>query len=239
MPASPWLLTQTLHDLLFAHWPIDADVLRPLVPPQLPLDRFDGRAWVGVVPFEMTNVAPRLVPALPWMSAFPELNVRTYVTVDGKPGVYFFSLDATNPVAVWSARALFGLPYFVASIDVARGAAVNDQRIAYYSRRTGGTAAFDATYGPTGPCFVAHDGSLEYFLTERYCLYTADPRSGAVSRTDIHHPPWALQRADADIRVNTMGAAAGIALPSAAPHLLFTKRQDTVAWLPAAVRRPR
>src|SRR5687767_7651829 len=120
MPDSPWLMTQSWHDLLFAHWPVDARALRENVPPGLPLDLYDGQAWLGVVPFDMTNVAPRFVPALPGISAFPELNVRTYVTVDGKPGVYFFSLDAESSVAVALARAMLRLPYFTASMDVTR-----------------------------------------------------------------------------------------------------------------------
>src|ERR1044071_7838186 len=103
MPDAPWIMTQTWHDLLFAHWPIDPRVLRASVPLPLALDIFDGRAWVGVVP-----PPPRL-------SSFPELNVRTYVTVGGRPGVYFFSLDATSPIAVWSAKRIFRLPYFRAA----------------------------------------------------------------------------------------------------------------------------
>ncbi len=228
-------MTQTWRDLLFAHWPIDEGALRARVPPQLPIDRFDGRAWVGIVPFEMTNVAPRLPGGLPRLSAFPELNVRTYVTVDGRPGVYFFSLDATNPVAVWTARVAFRLPYFAASMAIARAG----DRVAYRSRRTSNAdAIFEAQYGTTGPSFVAQPGSIEHFLTERYCLYTADG-SGGVSRTDIHHPPWPLQPAAAEISANTMATAAGLPLPSVEPHLLFSRRQDVVAWLPAAVRRPR
>jgi len=221
-------MTQTWHDLLFAHWPLDFDTLRALVPSPLALDRFDGRAWIGVVPFVMTNVSPRLVPPLPRLSAFPEINVRTYVTVGDKPGVYFFSLDATNPIAVRSARALFGLPYNRASIHVDS----NGDAIEYQSRRLSDDARFDARYGPIAAPFAAERGSLEHFLTERYCLYTVS-RSRRVSRAEVHHAPWSLRRADADIRVNTMAAPAGIALPSAAPHLLFGKRQDTVVWLPS------
>jgi hypothetical protein len=221
-------MTQTWHDLLFAHWRVDFSTLRARVPTQLTLDRFDGDAWIGVVPFRMTNVAPRLVPSLPWLSAFPEINVRTYVTVAGKPGVYFFSLDATNPIAVWSARALFQLPYFTAAIDVRR----DDDAVRYRIRRSSGDAVFEARYAPSGAAFVADRGSLEYFLAERYCLYTVS-RSGHVSRAEVHHAPWSLRPADAEIRVNTMAAPAGIALPTAPPHLLFANRQDTVVWLPA------
>src|SRR5215217_8155417 len=100
MPRRPWVMTQTWHDLLFAHWRLDPAAVRPLVPEPFELDTFDGAAWIGVVPFHMTNVAPRGTPALPWLSHLPELNVRTYVRVGDRPGVYFFSLDAARAVAV-------------------------------------------------------------------------------------------------------------------------------------------
>ena len=228
LPPGPWVMTQTWHDLLFAHWRVDFETLRGRVPTPLSLDRFDGDAWIGVVPFQMTNVSPRFIPPLPGLSAFPEINVRTYVTVGGKPGVYFFSLDAASRLAVWSARALFHLPYFGASIAVDRSA----DAVTYRSRRSSGDAVFDGQYAPSGAAFVADRRSLEYFLAERYCLYTVNG-SGRVARTEIHHAPWSLQAAEAEIRVNTMALPAGIALPAAAPHLLFVKRQDTVAWLPA------
>ena len=118
MPDGPWVMTQTWNDLLFAHWPVSTDILRPLVPAPFALDLFDGQAWLGVVPFTMTNVAPRLTPALPWISAFPEMNVRTYVSAGGKPGVYFFSLDAGSAIAVRTARLLLNLPYYAAEMVV-------------------------------------------------------------------------------------------------------------------------
>jgi hypothetical protein len=236
MPAGPWIMTQSWHDLLFAHWPASADAVRGRVPPGLALDLFEGQAWVGIVPFHMTNVAPRGVPALPWVSAFPELNVRTYVRVGSKPGVYFFSLDAANPVAVGVARTMFNLPYYSAAIEVATEAGW----VRYASRRAasaGVQAAFTASYRPTGPGYAAQPGSLDYFLTERYCLYTVND-GFELRRLEIHHPPWALQAAEATIEVNTMAEAAGIRLPSMAPRLHFAKRQDMVAWPPAAVAGP-
>src|SRR5262245_64711331 len=118
LPEPPWIMTQTWNDLLFAHWRVDTAQLASMVPAPLELDTFEGEAWIGIVPFHMTNVSPRGVPALPYVSAFPELNVRTYVRVGDKPGVYFFSLDAGNALAVGAARALFGLPYHTAAIDV-------------------------------------------------------------------------------------------------------------------------
>jgi uncharacterized protein YqjF (DUF2071 family) len=228
LPEGAWIMTQSWHDLLFAHWPIDQRSLREKVPPGLPLDLFDGQAWIGVLPFHMTNVAPRGVPSVPFVSAFPELNVRTYVTLHGKPGVYFFSLDAGSPIAVAAARALFHLPYHAAVMTVeARG-----EEVQYRSRRTSrmpGAAAFEAVYRPSGPVHEARPGSLEYFLTERYCLYTVDD-SFRAKRLEIHHPPWPLQAAEAEIRVNTMAEAAGIRLPAVAPLLHFSRRQDMVAW---------
>ena len=227
MPDAPWIMTQTWHDLLFAHWPVSEDVLRPHLPAGFEIDLFDGRAWLGIVPFHMTNVAPRGVPALPWVSAFPELNVRTYVRVHGKAGVYFFSLDASNPVAVGVARTLVHLPYFTAEMTVAASGGWIDYRSRRKSSAT--PAEFSARYRPSGPVERPAHGTLEYFLTERYCLFTTNSSFHAYS-LDIHHPPWPLQPAEAVIIDNTMAEAAGIRLPAIAPLLHFSKRQDMVAW---------
>lgn len=229
MPAEPWLMTQTWHDLAFLHWPVDHTLLRQALPAGLELDIFEGRAWIGVVPFHMTNVAPRGMPALPFVSAFPELNVRTYVTVDEKPGVYFFSLDAGNPIAVGAARSLLHLPYYSAMMSVEE----RDGWIHYTSRRAEGSdragAAFEARYRATGPVFEPKDGTLEHFLTERYRLYTVD-QSNRLLSIDIHHQPWPLQDAEAAIEVNTMVEPTGVRLPDMAPLVHFAKRQDMVAW---------
>jgi uncharacterized protein YqjF (DUF2071 family) len=227
MPDRAWVMTQTWNDLLFAHWPVDKVLLAQKVPAPLELELYRGEAWIGIVPFHMTNVAPRGVPSLPVMSAFPELNVRTYVRYRGKPGVFFFSLDAGNSLAVTAARTLFNLPYYTATMTVEN----HDGRIAYSSRRTGSiAAAFTAEYGPSGPVFAARPGSLEYFLTERYCLFTVS--GGCADRVDIHHPPWPLQEAEARIDTNTMTDPLGIRLPGRTPLLHFAKRQDMVAWVP-------
>ena len=230
MPGRPWVMTQTWHNLLFAHWPVAAGTLARAVPAQFEIDQFDGSAWIGIVPFSMTNVAPRGVPALPWISHFPELNVRTYVRVDGKPGIYFFSLDAGNVLAVHTARMLFRLPYYSAAMAVRLSA----DEVDYTSRRSasGPSAEFAARYAPTGVQFIAARGTLEYFLTERYCLYGRDHFSRPY-RLDIHHPPWILQPAGADISRNSMADGSGIRLPGIPPLLHFAKRQDMVAWWPA------
>jgi uncharacterized protein YqjF (DUF2071 family) len=228
LPDKPWIMTQSWHDLLFAHWPVDRASLRARVPREFELDEYQGQTWIGIIPFHMTNVAPRGVPALPWVSAFPELNVRTYVTVDGKPGVYFFSLDAGNPVAVATARTLFHLPYFSASMDVVS----KDPWIEYRSQRNtaaNSNAEFVGSYRATGAPRAPQPGTLEHFLTERYCLYTLDGSARAY-RVEIHHEPWSLQPAELDATVNTMTDASGITLPPVAPLLHFSKHQDVVTW---------
>ena len=223
-------MVQSWHDLLFAHWPLDGAALRPLLPWQLQIDTFEGQAWLGVVPFRMTAVRLRGTPPVPWLSAFPELNVRTYVTCEGKAGVWFFSLDAGNALAVAIARAWFHLPYFRARMSCAD----REGWIQYESQRThrgAPAASLKVQYRPVGKVFSSQSGTLEHFLTERYCLYTADERSQII-RAEIHHPPWPLQAAEAELKVNGMAEAAGVTLPARKPLLHFAKRQDVVVWWP-------
>lgn len=233
LPGGPWVMAQNWHDLLFAHWPVPVAMVRGLIPVGLEIDTFDGNAWVGVVPFRMSAVRLRGTPALPWLSFFPELNVRTYVVRDGKPGVWFFSLDAGNFAAVAIARRWFHLPYFRARMRSQE----RDGSIHYQSTRThrGASAAeIRARYRPVRPARTAQPGTLEYFLTERYCLYTADGR-GRLIRGEIHHKPWALQIAEAEFAENSMASAAGIALPDRQPLLHFSRRQDVVVWPPKII----
>jgi uncharacterized protein YqjF (DUF2071 family) len=220
-------MAQRWHDVLFLHWAVRPDALRPLVPTGLELDTRDGTAYLGVVPFRMTGVRLRWTPPLPWLSAFSELNVRTYVAREGKPGVFFFSLDAANPVAVAVARLWYHLPYFRARMSCAPEAG----GIRYASRRTHArapAAEFRGGYAPAGPAAEAAPGSLEAWLTERYCLYAAD-RGGRIRRGEIHHDPWPLQPARADIEVNAMATPLGLALEGP-PHRLFARRLDAVFW---------
>jgi uncharacterized protein YqjF (DUF2071 family) len=237
LPHRPWVLAMQWHDLLFMHWPVPPAVLRPAIPPTLALETFDGAAWLGITPFRMVGTRPRLVPPLPWVSAFPELNVRTYVTAEGKPGVWFFSLDAANPLAVRGARALFHLPYYDATMASERDGNV----VQYTSTRThrgAPDAAFAGRYRPSGPVSHAAVDSLEYWLTERYCLYAAD-RRGRVWRGNIHHARWPLQPAEADIACNTMADQLQLVLPQRAPLLHFAPRLDVVAWTLEAVEAKR
>jgi uncharacterized protein YqjF (DUF2071 family) len=224
LPRGSWIMAQTWHDLLFAHWPIPSEVLRPLVPSQLQLDVFDYQCWVGVVPFWMSGVRARTLPGLPGLSRFPELNVRTYVSYDDKPGVYFFSLDATNAPAVWAARTFYHLPYFHA--DMSAGS--EGEEISYTSTRREGHAEFKGRYAPCGPVRLRDRGTVEHWLTERYCLYTV--HHGKVYRGDIHHAPWPLQDACAEITVNSTASSTGISLPDRQPLLHFARRLEVLIW---------
>jgi uncharacterized protein YqjF (DUF2071 family) len=235
LPRGPWVMRQAWHELLFAHWPVASDALAPLLPRALPpgaLDTFEGQAWLGIVPFRMSGVRPRGLPAIHWLSDFPELNVRTYVTVGGKPGVLFFSLDAASPVAVALARRLFFLPYYTAKMRCAR-----DGDAVIYASQTvhgGKRAQLEGRYRPAGRVFTAQAGSLEYFLTERYCLYAVSPR-GNLYRGEIQHGPWPLHVAEAEIRVNTLAQSHGIALPEVPPLLHYAARQEVLVWAPHRV----
>jgi hypothetical protein len=216
-------MQQTWNDLLFAHWPVAPDVLRPLVPAMLPLHTIDGQCWVAVTPFRMSGVRPRGLPPIPGMADFPELNVRTYVTLGGKPGVFFFSLDAGSRMAVWAARATYRLRYFFARMKVHEEHGWTD----YHSSRAGG-AELQAKYRPTKPVALRQPGTLEHWLTERYCLYTVSRNS--LYRAEIHHEPWPLQDAEAEISRNRMAAAAGIKLPQTPPLLHFCKQLPVLVW---------
>jgi uncharacterized protein len=218
LPEATWVQAQTWDHLLFAHWHVDHDSLRTLVPEQIPIDTFDGSAWLGVTPFRITGFRLRGLPPAPIVSSFPEINVRTYSTIDGKAGIWFFSLDTSSRLAVEAARLAYRLPYYPARIsDERRGDTIH-----FRSERTG--AAFDATYRPTGDVSPLAAGTLEYFLTERYCLYTI--HEGAVHRAEVHHPPWPLQQAEAEIRENTMSPVT----LEGEPLVHYSERQDVVIW---------
>ena len=221
LPDRPWVMGQTWDDLLFLHYRVPAEELRPLVPDGLELEEHSGSAWLGVTPFEITGLRARGLLPLPLASSFRELNVRTYVTRDGKPGIWFFSLDASSRVAVEAARRLYRLEYFAAEMSMRRR---GDEILFDCSR--GGGKAFSAAYRPAGPVFHAEPGSLEHFLTERYCLYAE--HEGELYRADIHHRPWPLQRAEARVDLNTI---APVRLDAAAEPLEhYSARLDVVIW---------
>ena len=221
LPAGSWVMAQTWEQLLFAHWRVAIEALREHLPPELEVDTHDGEAWLGVTPFLVTNLRLRGLPPVPFLSSFLELNCRTYVSHGGeKPGIWFFSLDASSRLAVEAARRLYKLPYFEARMDGLPR---------YRCARAGASRphVWESTYEPVGPVFGADPGSLEHFLVERYCLYTTDA-AGALQRGEIHHPPWSLQRATAEIDLNTMPPDGLEASGEALLH--YSARQDVLIW---------
>jgi uncharacterized protein YqjF (DUF2071 family) len=232
-PSGPWVMVQRWHDLLFAHWRCHASDLRPLIPAPLEIETFDDTPWISVIPFYMTGVRMRATPPVPTANAFLELNVRTYVTLDGIPGIWFFSLDCESTLAVMGARMGIALPYFRAAMRMRRG----EKGFEYDSQRwsiNGTPAAFSGTYRGVGPAAAPPPGSLDHFLTERYCLYSSDGKR--IWRGDIFHPRWSLQAGEAQIDTNSMIAAAGIRAPRHEPLLHFSEFQDVRFWWPVRVR---
>lgn len=226
VPTRPWHWAQTWSHLLFAHWRVPPEALRPLIPSGLTLQEFDGSAWIGVVPF-LLDVRPRFVPPLPRVSRFPEINVRTYVEAEGKAGVWFLSLDARNPLAVWAARRFFYLPYFRARMSLEH----EGESVRYRARRIRGphNPEFIGSYRPTSGVYQAEPGSLDHWLTERYCLYSENPK-GALYRCDVHHQPWPLQDAQADIEINTMLEPSDLGFFTELPLLHFARRLEVRVW---------
>jgi hypothetical protein len=218
VPERPWLQAQTWERLCFLHWRVPADALRELVPEQLELETHEGSGWLGITPFRISGLRLRGMLPLPRLSSFLELNVRTYVTHGGKPGIWFFTLDAESAFFVEAARRLYRLPYHHARMSWR----TSGDRIDYQSERTG--ARFEGSYRPTGPAAPPERGTREHFLTERYCLYTEHEQQ--LYRAEIHHPPWPLQPAGAEVRENTM---APVDLEER-PLAHYSVRQDVVIW---------
>ena len=226
-PEGSPIMHQTWGKLLFMHWPLDAALLRPLIPKQLEIDTFDGSAWIGVIPFTMWGIRAAFLPPIPGTSAFHELNVRTYVHLNGVPGVWFFSLDAASKLAVWGARKFYHLPYFFAHMSL-------DQigtTISYSSHRRddhGPPAELQARWSIGEPLLISIPGSLEFFLTERYCLYSEN--NGEVYRARIHHQPWPLQNATLSSLYSTMIESLGVPTPSANAHLRYAEEISVEIW---------
>ncbi len=213
--------------LLFMHWRIPVELLRPLVPARLTIDTFDGSAWVAVVPFTMWGVRPSFAPPLPHLSAFDEINVRTYVHLDGVPGVWFMSLDANRRLAVRGARSLFHLPYFDARMSLRE----RGQTIDYASHRThrgAPPADFEATWTHADAREESRPGSLAFFLTERYSLYAA--RGARLYRCRIHHAPWPLRRAELASYRSTMLESHGLPAPAGEPLLHYADAIKVDVW---------
>lgn len=248
LPDRPWAVAMAWRDLAFLHWPIETDAMRAALPAGFEPDLYDGKAWLGVVPFVMDDVRPRLLPAVPrWcgatsVSRFPELNVRTYVQYRGEPGVLFFSLDAASRLFVWAGRWQglpglpgFALPYYHASMNV-QVEPGPDGWTRYTSARThpgAPPARFAARYRPRPghTPSTSRAGTLEHFLTERYRLYSVD-RRGRPLVGEVHHAAWPLQPAECELDRCDMTEGLGLALPNTPPIAHYAERVDVVGWRP-------
>ena len=225
-PETPWSIRQTWSDLLFAHWRVNGDRMREIVPEPLEIDTFDGDAWIGVVPFRMSGIRMRWFPPIPGATSTLELNVRTYVRYRGRPGVFFFSLDAASSLIVMGGRELYGLPYHRARMGLRKATYWR-----YECERAGGgvpRVEFRGVYRPIGDIKAAEKGSVEYFLTERYCLYTVNAR-GQVLCGEIDHKPWPLRKAELELEKNTMTLPLGVEL-AGHPRVHFAAHLDVLMW---------
>lgn len=214
------IMRQTWQDLTFLHWRYDAEAIRQVLPAQLTLDTFDGNAWVGLAPFVLAGVSPFGLPPVPWISQFPETNVRTYVLgPDGKPGVWFFTLEADRLIGVLAARAWYKLPYRWAAMSVS----VGEKVIEYRSERNAlfGKGSTDLAI-EIGEKFAAQD--FDNFLTARYRLYAV--HRNRVAFAEIDHDPWPLQSGKV-LRLNeNLIANSGVAAPVGEPHVHFSRQLE-------------
>jgi uncharacterized protein YqjF (DUF2071 family) len=215
-PGAP-LLRQEWGDLLFMHWPVPAELLQPYLPPRLKIDTYDGMAWLAIVPFRMSKVRTRISPPVPGASEFLELNVRTYVHLDGVPGVWFFSLDATNALAVWTARTFFNLPYLRATMTMESPSAQLRQFRAERTHPGVSPASFRATWVVGASLPPAEPGSLAFFLTERYCLYTSNKAQTKLYRGRVAHTPWPLAAANVLHYESSLIESHGLPTPTGLP----------------------
>jgi uncharacterized protein YqjF (DUF2071 family) len=223
-PSGSPLMYQSWNNLLFMHWQVPEAALRPLLPDRLSIDTFEGKAWVAITPFTVRDARPIFTPPLPWVSDFHEINVRTYVHLGGVPGVWFFSLDANSLVAVLGARTFFHLPYHVAKITLRQEA----RTIHYHSTREDQSAKFKADWEVGELIGQATTESLEFFLVERYCLYTAD--GATLYRGRIHHQPWRLRSAQLSALQSTMIEVQGLSEPTEKPLLHYSESLDVAIW---------
>ncbi len=240
LPAGRWAMTQRWNDLLFAHWPIATPVVEALLPEWLEADTYQGSAWLGAVPFWLDRIKVRGIPTIPGLRNFPDLNLRTYVRdrFTGTPGFYCFSVDSSNLLAVAAANVMYHLPYHLAEMHLDQR---SEREFAFYSRRrfSRQPVIFNARYrglGPSQRLAEIRVGSFEYFMTERPCIFSTN-RAGQPIRASLHHVPWPLEEAEADIERNDLAAAAGIELPDKYPVLHYSRRLAVYVW-PAELLRP-
>ena len=218
MPNRPYAISQEWRDLTFMHWKVDAEKLKPHLPSRLEIDMFEGEAYVGVIPFMMKNVRPRGLPSVPGISTFAEFNVRTYVVKDGQPGVFFLTLDAKSMLTCFHAPRAYGLAYRYAKANVKR----NEDALKWQSRRSSDGAQLRGTSNPKGSIQSAASGTLEFFLFERYCLYTE--HQDCLRRAYVYHQPWSFQEGDVELETNTLLESYNMELDVLSPELVHISK---------------
>ena len=229
-PEGAAIMHQNWDNLLFLHWPIDAGAIRHLIPQALELDTFDGVAWIGLTPFALNHLRLIALPEVPGLGSFLEVNVRTYVHYQGRPGIWFFSLDASKLIPTIAARIAFMLPYFKAEMTINE----RDGEFQFASRRSGPPSAEMRTHWRTGIRLRAPDpDSLAFFLVERYCLFAGSNEN--LRTTRVYHAPWILEEAHIRSHQSTMIASLGLPEPSAGPLSHFSRSMHVEIWPPAAV----
>ncbi|MFC3747960.1 YqjF family protein [Paenibacillus sp. GCM10012306] len=228
LPKGPWMMKQGWNKVLFAHWPVSEASVSPFIPPGLELQQWEGRPWISVVPFQMDPLLVRGLPPLPFVHTFLELNIRTYVIKDGKPGVFFLNMDASSLPAVTGARVLTYLPYNYADMTLQS----EGHGVRYISKRQTklGEAVFNGVYSAAQSVPVhAIPGTLLHWLTERYCLFAVSSK-GNLYVGDIHHQPWPLQEAKLQLDQHTSTKALGLAHESEPSFLTYTERLEVLLW---------
>ncbi|PWA07930.1 DUF2071 domain-containing protein [Pueribacillus theae] len=227
LPSFPWVMTQEWEHLLMIHWPVTASLLKKQIPEQLELDTFEKTAWISYVLFQVNDAKIRSLPKIPYLHSFIELNVRTYVTYKGKPGVYFFSLDANKRPIVFAAKIGALLPYRFADIAFHQ----ENSGFCFKTKRKHSDRLkdnFESYYRSTSDPFFPSPHSLDYWLLERYCFWTT--KGKWVFRGDIHHDKWKVTTAKAKIVENTMASFLPRSSFQTKPLLHYTSNKKVFAW---------
>ena len=228
LPSSLWNMQQKWRNLLFCHWPISPDILRPFIPSSLQLDTFNQWAWIGIIVFKMEGIYLRGMPIISVVPGFAEINVRTYVQYNGKPGIFFLSLDVGDWASLHIAKRWYHLPYQASDV-IFRTESPLHYCQSKRRREQSIPAEFKVKYAPNSDIFIPKQGTIDHFLTERYCLYSTDLQGNLYSG-EIHHQAWPLQHAEAEISSSTLLSPFGIDITDVLPLFHFSKGVNTLFW---------
>lgn len=228
LPAKKWIMRQSWRNLLFLHWPVPLEKLRPHIPSSLQIDTFHGSAWLGLILFVIEGIYPLGISKFSLTPKFPEINVRTYVKYNEKPGIYFMSIDVENWASLKIAKNWYHLPYHSAKISFGK----QGQTFYCHSIRkeNGNTpVSFKGQYGPISEVYYPKEGTLDHWFTERYCLYSSN-NGVNIYCGEIHHRPWPLQKAEIEVDKNTLFTSYQFDLSEIKPLAHFSTGVDSLMW---------